>query len=37
MSSGWREQLADLSVYRFAGEVDHGSAARSWVRIVVHW
>jgi hypothetical protein len=32
-----RERLADLSVYRFAGEVDHGSAAGSWVRIVVHW
>lgn len=32
-----RERLADLSVYQFAGEVDHGSAAGSWLRVVVHW
>ena len=32
-----RERLADLSVYTFAREVDHGSAAGSWVRFVVHW
>ena len=32
-----RQRLADLSVYTYASYTDHGSAAGSSVRFVIHW
>lgn len=32
-----RRRLADLNVYTFTGFADHGPAAGSSMRLVIHW